>query len=163
MLRGQECGQAHHQRAPQPAPGDGKFVPMLVANHGVDAIGLPKVQPGEHQERQNKSYGCRSESQIRQHHQHGVRDHLVVVAEPQHFVLHPGDDVEIHGAMGHAHPEQSHHPDPRCMFVGIDLPAHNPAQQQLEEWEKEKHPTGVGCFRVVSIRRQGSGCLELAF
>ena len=93
----------------------------------MDAIGLPEVQRGEYQERQHKSYGCCSESQIRQHHQDGVRDHLVVVAEAEHFVLHPGDDVEIHSAMGHACPEQGHHPDPGCVFNGIDLPAHNPA------------------------------------
>ena len=148
---------------PQPAPGDGKLGSVLVANHGVDAIGLPKVQTGEHQERQNKSHGCCGEPQIRQNHQHGVCDHLVVVAEAQHLVLHPGDDVKIHRAMGHAHPEQGHHPDPGCVFIGADLPADDATQQQLNQREKEKHPTEVGCFRVVSVRTQGSGCLKLAF
>ena len=146
LFRSEQGGQAHHQRTPQPAPGDGKLGSVLVANHGVDAIGLPKVQTGEHQERQNKSYGCCGESQIRQHHQHGVRDHLVVVAEAQHLVLHPGDDVKIHRAMGHAHPEQGHHPDPRCVFIGTDLPAHDAAQQQLDQGKKKSTPPRWGAF-----------------
>ena len=145
------------------APGDGKLGSVLVANHGVDAIGLPKVQTGEHQERQNKSHGCCGESQIRQNHQHGVRDHLVVVAEAQHLVLHPGDDVKIHRAMGHAHPEQGHHPDPRCVFIGADLPAHDAAQQQLDQGKKEKAPHRGGvlscCFRQDTRFRLPEACL----
>ena len=54
LFRSEQGGQAHHQRTPKPAPGDGKLGSVLVANHGVDAIGLPKAQTGQHQERQNK-------------------------------------------------------------------------------------------------------------